>query len=552
MKLLLPLLLLISSFNTWSAPNPVEAPLKIGVVQEWSQFNPVNLNVASTMAMSRFVVRPMTSSLGNGQPLPDLAEQIPSKKNGQVKIITDNGRKKVVAQWTIKTKANWGDGTPVTCKDWWLGWQAGSSTKVMVNKKNNFTKIEKIEWNESKNKVCSVTYVNDDWTFDRDLPWPLPAHLEQSIFDKWKSQTGAYEQNSLYAKAPTTKGLYNGPYTVDQFVLGSHFILVKNPHFGGQTAQIEKIIVKHVGDSATLKAHLTTGDINMVSSVGFPPDLALQMDEELQNSKLNLRVRFEAGPLFQGVFFNLDNEVLKDKRIREALARAIDKRELVKAFFKNKMLAASGPLAPTNPAYTQRPDWYSPAESKKLLAEAGWTPNEKGRLMKNGKPLVLEFRTSAGIKILETLQTYICAQFTRLGAECVAKNQPPRVFLGEAVPHGDFVLAMFGQAILPDTTLRGLFAASEIPTKENSWAGGNSGRFRSAKMDELMTKFDQEWNAQARRKLMKQMDAILFDERVFIPLYHRREAVVMPKNLTGYMDDIQGTDFIFPEKWTLK
>jgi len=36
-----------------------------------------------------------------------------------------------------------------------------------------------------------------------------------------------------------------------------------------------------------------------------------------------------------------------------------------------------------------------------------------------------------------------------------------------------------------------------------------------------------------------------------VPLYHRKEAFVLPKNLKGFSEDISGVNFTFPEKWSL-
>ncbi len=541
--------LFVALVSVAAEPSP---ELKIAIVQEWGQFNPVTVNLASTDAFLHFVVRPMVTRDISGTVLPDLAEKVPSKKGGSVQVVNQDGKQKVVAQWEIKSNANWGDGTPITCKDWWLGWQVGLSPNVSTAEKGPYSKIEKIEWTNDKPKACKVTYANDDWTFDRELPPLLPAHLEEAVFEKWKGQSQAYEQNSIYVKDPTNKGLYNGPYTIEQYALGSHFVLAKNPNFFGKAPQIARIQVKHIGESSTLKSHLQTNDINMISSVGFPPDLAIAMSDEFEKQKSTSTVVFQDSPIFQGLFFNLENDILKDTKVREALWRSIDKQELTKAFFQGKIKPAETFLAPQNPAFQLKTAQFSVAEARKLLDQAGWKMNDQGVRSKDGKTLALEFRTSAGIKILETIQTYICGQFQKVGAQCVVKNQPPRVFLGDSVPHGDFALAMFGQPILPDASLRGTFASTEIPTKDNAWAGGNVMRFKNTTLDERLKLFDREWSSAKRLNLVKEMEALLLKEKPFVPIYHRREAVVLPRNLTGFQCDVSGMNMIFPENWSLK
>ncbi len=514
-----------------------EIPLRIGIIQEFGQFNPVTVNLASTEAFMHFLLREMTTRNHLGLPIPDLAEKIPQ-------LIKNK------AIWTIKNKANWSDGKPVTCQDWWLGWQTGLSQNTMVQDKGMYAKIKNIEWKTSDLKKCTVIYTNSSWTFDRDLPYPIPYHLENDVFNKWKDQREAYDQNTIFVTASTKSGLYNGPYQISEFKLGSHFILVPNPNFFGGKPKIEKIMVKFIGESNALLANLKTKSINMVSAVGFPPDLALTYSEAEKNEPY--QVFFQDSPVFQGLFINHENEILKDIKVRKALSLAIDKVKLTTAFFNSKLKPAETFLPPTSTEFRIFPAVYNLEKSKNLLDEAGWKTTDKRIRVKNGKELIIDFKTSAGIKILEIIQVYICNEFEKIQVGCSIKNQPPRILLGDTITKGEFALALFGNSILPDTSLTSLFSSKEIPRKENSWAGGNNIRWKSELADKLLEQFDKESNAKKRNLILTKLEAEILNEVAFIPLYHRKEAAVLPDNLSGLTYLSKGTSFSFPEKWLLK
>ena len=523
--------------------------LTIGIVQEWNQFNPVNSALSSTAALSHFVQRQMVNRDEKGVVIPEVAVEIPSIKNKKVSLQTFNGRKKVVAQWAIKKTAVWGDGQPITCEDWNLGWQAGLSENVSAIDRTSYNKIEKFECDKKNPKIARLTYATDEWTFDRDLPPLLPSHLERVVFEKWKNQKEAYDQNSVFVKDPTNPGLYNGPYLVKEFKLGSHIVFELNPHFDGSPAKIQKIIVKHIGDTKTLRANLDTKQIDVVSSIGFPPDLAMALDAESAKSKVGYKVIFRDSPIFQGLFFNLEDPVLKDPKVREAFAKSIDKHELSQAFFQGRLKPANTFIPMTNPAFEQKKSEFSLGDAKKILDEAGWKPSPTGVREKNGQKLSVVYRTSAGILVLETIQVYVCSQLKKIGAECLIKNQPPRVLLGDTVSKGDFSMVMFGWPVATDSSLRGQFASTEIPTKENSWTGQNSLRWKSSTVDRIVKEFDQEWSYQKRVELVRALDREILKDRPLVPLYHRREAVVLPANLQGFENDFSGTGFGYPEKW---
>lgn len=512
--------------------------LNIAIIQEWSAFNPINNQLASNEAIFPFILRKMVKRSASGGVLPDVAESIPSLKDK-------------TAIWTIKKNAQWADGTPVVCADWHLAWQAGMNPNVSTDARSLYEKIQNIEWSNTNPKSCKVTYSSADWSYDRDLPPLIPAHLEKTILEKFKNEPQGFDRNSNFQANPTLKGLYNGPYFVSEFKLGSHIILTRNENFYGKKPQIERIIFKHISDTNALKANLLSGQVAAVSAVGFPPDTAINFDEEFKKNGAVFGVRFQNSGIFQGVYFNLSSEVFKDVKVREALSRSINKESIVQAFFYGKLQAAESILSPQHPSYEKKQSQYSKDKAIKLLDAAGWKIGKTGIREKNGKQLSFIFKTSAGLKVLENIQVYLCEQFKSIGAQCIIKNEPPRILLGQSVPHGEFDMAMYGQPVPPDTSLKSYFGSKEIPNEKNSWAGGNSIRLNSKTLDVLLESFDKENNFQKRNQIVKKIEEEFIKNYYLIPLYHRREAIVMPKNLSGLTDSFEGTNFNDPENWIL-
>lgn len=528
------------TFLLVASAHSAEKILRLAIVQEWSAFNPVNSQLASNEALMQLMIRKMISRQANGKVTPDVAEAVPVLKNKS-------------ATWKIKKNAKWGDGHEITCEDWELGWKTGLNPNVSVESRILYAKIKSIKWQPESPQTCHVDYENQDWSYDRDLPPLLPAHIEKTIFEKHNKTSEAYDRNSSYVTYPNLAGLYNGPYTVTEFKLGSHVVFSRNKYFYGPKPNFDKIVVTHIPDSSALKANLASKQIDGVSAVGFPPDTAIAMDDEFQKSKESPhQVHFQNSSIFQGVFFNLDKDLFKDKKVREALYRAIDKEALVKAFYDNKIKPAEGILPPQHPAFKKKTPVYSKKTAVRLLENSGWKLGADGIREKEGKKLSFVFKTSAGIKVLENIQVFICDQFKDIGAQCLIKNEPPRTLLGSSVPHGEFDLTMFGQPIPPDTSLSSYFSSTEIPTNANSWAGGNSVRLRSIEVDLLLKAFDNEFDSDKRMKLAQKIEAYFQNEFSFIPLYHRREAIVMPKKLEGIEDSFEGTSYFQPEKWKLK
>ena len=513
--------------------------LKVAIIQEWENFNPVTFQLASNESLNPLISRNMATRDGQGLVIPDVAEKIPILKN-----------KKAV--WTIRSSAKWADGTELTCADWEFGWKVGSENNVSVAARNTYTKISKIEWKPESLKTCEVTYATEDWSFDRDLPPFLPKHLENKLFEQNKGVTEGYNKNTLYIKDPTNPGLYNGPFRISEFKLSSHIIFVPNEHFMGPKPEIQKIIVKHISDTSSLRAQLSTGEINMINAVGFPPDTAIQFDEDFTAQNKPYKVHFVDSFLFQGMFLNLENPILKDINVRKALSMAVNKELISKSFFKGKLAPAETILPRFHPLFKKDSPIYSKQEAVKLLEKSGWKLNAKNVREKDGKTLSLVFKVSAGIKVLENIETFICDQYKDIGVQCIVKNEPPRVLLGDSVQKGDFDIAVFGQPVPTDTSLTTYYSSKEIPSAKNSWTGGNIIRANVPELDILLGKFDAAFAMKDRIKISKQIKDVIQKEFLVIPLYYRTEAFVHPANLVGISESFGGTTFNNPELWKLK
>jgi peptide/nickel transport system substrate-binding protein len=111
---------------------------------------------------------------------------------------------------------------------------------------------------------------------------------------------------------------------------------------------------------------------------------------------------------------------------------------------------------------------------------------------------------------------------------------------------------MFGTSVTPDSSLKSSFHSLSIPSKENSYAGQNNSQWKNKAVDQLLVEFDQEWNSKKRTQILKKIESYVYEELPILPLYHRKEAVLTPKNLVGYVEDLEGTNFVYPEKWKLQ
>ena len=539
MKILFSTFLIFSSLAL-SAPSNKE--LKIGISQEFENLNPMIMTMSATSYIYAMAGRTLTTLDANLKWVPQLAKEIPTLEKKTAQIIEVDGKKKIVVQWNILDNAKWGDGVALTCADFAFSRQVALSPNVSIGEKETFTKVEKIEWNPKTPKNCTFTYDKARWDYyDMAKFYPLPKHLEESIFNKHSGKKEGYEKNSLYVKNPTNPGLYNGPYKISEVKLGDHVTLVPNPNWHGSPGKIEKIIVKLIPNTGTLEANLRSGQIDIIGTMGvLAMDQALNFDKKVKSENLDFVVTFTPSITYEHIDLNLDNPLLKDKRVRQALVYAINREEMVNALFEGKQQVADHLVAPKDPWYTNDPKQvkvykYSRREAQKLLDEAGWVVGPDGIRTKNQKRLSLTFMTTAGNKTRELVQVYLQEQWKQVGIEVTLKNEPARVYFSETTKKRKFqAMAMYAWVSAPENNPKTNLATQNIPTEKNGWSGQNYPGWSNKTVDQACEAIDTEFSVAKRRAHAIQILKAYTEEVPVIPLFYRSDISVVPPGLKNY------------------
>lgn len=536
------------------------AELKIGISQEFENFNPLIANMMATTYMSRMSIRTLVTLDADGKWVTQLAKSIPTLENGQARVKKVGGKETIVADWEIHETATWGDGKPVTCEDFEFAIKVASSNNVSVADKETYTQVAKIDIDKTNAKKCSFTYDKLRWDFATlGTFYPLPKHLEEPVFKKFGSQKEGYEKNSLYTKDPTNVGLYNGPYVVSEIQLGDHVTFVPNAKFFGEAPKIQKIIVKLIPNTGTLEANLRSGTIDLISVLGLALDQALAFDKKVKEEKLGYTVLFQPSAVYEHIDLNLDNPILKDIKVRKALHYAINKEDLTNALFEGKQQPAIHNITPKDPWYTDDPNKvvvykYNKREAERLLDEAGWKMAADGIREKDGKKLSFTLMTTAGNKTRELVQVYLQNNWKNVGIDVQAKNEPARVFFGETTKKRKFdSMALFAWISSPESNPKGTFHTSKIPTAKNGYSGQNQMGWSNAKVDKLTEALETELKHEKRVEIMHEVLKHYTEEVPVLPLYYRSDVAVIPSQMKGY----RLTGHQFPEtneveKWTVE
>lgn len=519
-----------SSANEKAENEPhAKKSITIGISQEPdSLFIPFKEMMASEEVLSAGVYT-LTYFDENWRIVPWAAKEIPSLENGQLELFTENGVKKMRTTWHIKEDFKWPDGTPLTADDFVFTNKLYMDPTQEVLDRTVVEKIEKMESKGEDKRTLVVTW-KEPYAYYQNYRQheAVPRHLVEPLYNQAPDQL----KKSRFGQAPALAGAF----TIKEWVPGSHIIAERNPQAKGFLApHLDEIIWRIIPETNTLESNLVSGSVDAISPTGISLEQAMQFE---QRHKDQFDFYFTEGLVWEHIDFNLDNPILKDKRVRFALAYGSDREGIAQSLFFGRQPVAHGTEPPKSPYFNPniKKYGYDPAKAKQLLDEAGWKlPDGKTIREKNGQPLKLTLMTTSGSKSRERVEQLLQSQWQEIGVDIQIKNEPSKVFFGETMRKRKFeAMAMYAWLKDPLKVSDTLWRCDYIPSPKNNFQGQNQPGFCNKQGDELLRMAARELDEQKRIKIGQDFEALFVEELPALPLFFRVDVSVTKKGLKNW------------------
>ncbi|HEX8493242.1 MAG TPA: ABC transporter substrate-binding protein [Pyrinomonadaceae bacterium] len=145
--------------------------------------------------------------------------------------------------------------------------------------------------------------------------------------------------------------------------------LAANESYWNGAPQIKRMRVRIIADANTLQAEFKSGRIDLASALSnLSPDAFKTLGDDP-----NLKVEQFPGANIVYLGFNAESESLKDARVRQAIAYAIDREAIVRDLLLGQGRVAHSILPESSWAYSPGQKYtYDPARAQQLLEEAGY------------------------------------------------------------------------------------------------------------------------------------------------------------------------------------
>ncbi len=370
----------------------------------------------------------------------------------------------------------------------------------------------------------------DDSTVEIEVTGPYPLLLNDltNIFILNKAWL---ETNNATLPTDSGKGIKGyatdnangtGPFLVESRRVDSKTVFAANPKWWDKPRHnIGKIEFIPVASAATRVAALLSGEIDFTNvaplqdlpRLSASPDVKVLQTNELRTVVFAMNLNDK---LFESDV--ADKNPFKDKRIREALYRAIDIDAVQKRAMRGLSRNTGAIVAPAIPGYTAEQEPRLPFDldgAKKLLADAGYP---------NGFSFNFNCQNDSLVNEEEFCQA-VASMWSRAGLRPNLSMGPRSQQTPKRVK-GDFDVVSFGWANEPMIDAYSILI-QVVHSKSGSAGVFNWGNWGRPEIDALIDKAGVELDRAKRLPLMSEALMIAKREHLFIPLHNQPMAWAM-------------------------
>lgn len=221
-----------------------------------------------------------------------------------------------------------------------------------------------------------------------------------------------------------TDVLGTGPYVRKEIISGDCTKFVRNKNYWGKAPYYDEVVVKYIPEASSRLQALQTGEVDMI----YGADLITYDDYNQAITLKGIKGKINEGnTLTRNLVLNASRPMLKDIKVREAIAYAIDKKEITKGLTYGYEVPAATLFskgAPYTDITYNTTRNFDLDKANKLLDEAYWVLNKKsGFREKDGKSLKLNYTYWTDISLSKEMALSMKTQLAKVGINVETTGQ---------------------------------------------------------------------------------------------------------------------------------
>ncbi len=392
------------------------------------------------------------------------------------------------------------DGRGLTAKDVKFTYDSMMADSFVSPKKSGYAAVESIEARDDRTVVFHLREPNGG-ILDNLTVGIVPSGADTNVFK--------------------TAPIGAGPYRVVANVPDERVELEAFDHYHGGAPKIRKVVFRIIPDATTRMLELRRGSVNFEIN-----SIPLDSVKEFERVP-DLKVATSPGSRYEYMAFNLKNHYLKNLKVRQAIAHAIDREKIVRDLLRGyahvtDSMFPTGHWARADALPTHA---YDVAAAKRLLDEAGFEdPDGNGPKMR----FTLVYKTSQDMEANQRAEM-VQQMLREVGIGIEIRSSEFAVFYDD-INKGNFELFSLRRGGVSDPDFYyTIFHSASIPP-----AGQNRGFYSNPRVDELILAGRATFDRTKRKAAYEEIQKIVAEELPYLSLYHLDNVAVMDKRFEGF------------------
>jgi len=495
---MLAVLVLPAVWSLGSAPARAEdAParggtLVVAIVSDPGHLNPAITTSGATHAASELLYNGLVGRDERGEPVSELAESWQVEQGG------------TVYRFRLRDGVKWHDGRPFTASD------VKFTFEEVLLKFHARTRA-------SMGAVLAGIEAPDDRTvvFRFKQPYaPLPYQLDAT--EAPIVARHIYQGSDPQTNPANSNPIGTGPFKFVSYAKGTEIRLARNPsYFKPGLPYVDGLVMRVIPDQSVQVLALENGEVDFLWELAGPLQSRIKSDARFQAA----RTGYNPGGsnCIMTISFNLDRPVLKELRVRQAVAHALDRQPFLSQILFGDGKVAAAPISSEIPwahaagLVMPKPDR---AEAEKLLDGAGWKKEGEGPRTARGVPGVADgTRLSIDFLHFPTFAKYgelVRQQLAVVGIGVVLKPLEPAVFAPMVFKDRNFDsnVISYCNGSDPEIGVRRMYHSSQIGPAPFT----NAAAYRNPRVDALFDEASRTVERDKRSRLYRQVQEIVVQD----------------------------------------
>lgn len=434
-----------------------------------------------------------------------------------------------IFRFTLNPKGRWHDGKPVTADDVIFTVQTLLDPKTPTPYKSRYEKIRSLR--KTGTYSLEVYYREpfapalESWT---EL-YLIPQHL--------------LEGQEILLSPLNRKPVGCGPYRFERWEANKEIVLSRNPDYYREGPYIGRVRIRIIPDQSTMFLELKNRNLDQS---GLTPQQFVFQTGSAEFNQHFAKYRY-SDFVYTYLGFNLADPLFSDRRVRRALAHAVDHKAIISGVLFGLGTTATGPFHPETWYYNKevsQPE-YNPDLANRLLDQAGWRERDpSGIRVKNGQPFEFTVLTNQGNNQRRQVAEILAEGFRKIGVRMEIRILEWSTFLNEFIDKRKFQAVILGWSLGLDPDQYDIWHSSRTGPKEFNFVG-----YRNPEVDRLLEEGRRTFSQEERARIYKRIHSLIAEDQPYIFLYIPDSLVAVHRRAQGIVLKPAGISYNFEQWW---